>query len=189
VMPFWGRWWDAEHGFASVVLCVQCDVARRGGLFSAVAPPSVRETLSWLEHSPSMLQLQWGRTGPPCCTTWRKGGRSFFPARRSENSSVESLIVARCVVDAPLRVEPTKMAPSLPLIGDRLWPQKYSVMNSKFPRRTGLPRENPPHARRSPSVVMAIEDDGTIRMSRGVARCKSSFLACQLSVFFCTSKI
>jgi hypothetical protein len=64
VMPFGGRWWDAEHGFASVVLCVQCDVARRGGWFPAAAPPSVRETLSWLERSPSMLQLQWGERDP-----------------------------------------------------------------------------------------------------------------------------
>jgi hypothetical protein len=165
--PFWGRWWDAEHGFASVVLCVQCDVAQKGGWFPAAAPLSVRETLSWLEHSPSMLRLQWGRTGPLCCAIWRKGGHSFFPARRSENSSVESSIVARCGVDAPLRVEPTKIAPLLPLMGDRLWPQKYSVMNSKFPRQMGSPRENPPHTRRSSSIVMAIEDDGTIRMSRG----------------------
>jgi hypothetical protein len=36
------------------------------------------------------------------------------------NSLVESSIVARCGVDAPQRVEPTKMAPSLPLLGDRL---------------------------------------------------------------------
>jgi hypothetical protein len=36
------------------------------------------------------------------------------------NSSVESSIVASCGVDAPQRVEPTKMAPSLPLLGDRL---------------------------------------------------------------------
>jgi hypothetical protein len=31
--------------------------------------------------------------------------------------------------------------------------------------------------------VMAIEDDGTIRTSRGVARYKSPFSGCQLSVF------
>jgi hypothetical protein len=40
------------------------------------------------------------------------------------NSSVESSIVAHCGVDAPLRVEPMKMAPSLPLLGDRLTPLK-----------------------------------------------------------------
>jgi hypothetical protein len=38
------------------------------------------------------------------------------------NSSVESSIMARYGVDAPLRVEPTKMAHSLPLLGDRLRP-------------------------------------------------------------------
>jgi hypothetical protein len=33
------------------------------------------------------------------------------------NSSGESSIMARCGVQAPLRVEPTKTAPSLPLLG------------------------------------------------------------------------
>jgi hypothetical protein len=37
-------------------------------------------------------------------------------------SSAESLIVARYGVDAPLRVEPTEMAPSLLLLGERLKP-------------------------------------------------------------------
>jgi hypothetical protein len=39
------------------------------------------------------------------------------------NSSVEST-VARYEVDTPLRVEPAKMAPLLPLLGDRLRPPK-----------------------------------------------------------------
>jgi hypothetical protein len=33
------------------------------------------------------------------------------------NSSVESSIMARCEVDAPRQVEPTKAAPSSPLLG------------------------------------------------------------------------
>jgi hypothetical protein len=40
------------------------------------------------------------------------------------NSSVESLIMACRGVDAPLRVEPTKVAPSSPLLGERLRPSK-----------------------------------------------------------------
>jgi hypothetical protein len=100
------------------------------------------------------------------------------PVDAVRNSLVESSIVA-----------PMKMAPSLPLLGDRLRPPKLSPMNSKFPRQIGSPRKNPPHARCSPSAVMEIEDDGTFGTSRGVARCKSPFLACQLSVFFCTDKI
>jgi hypothetical protein len=40
------------------------------------------------------------------------------------NSSVESSIVAHHGVDAPLRVEPTKAAPSSPLLGERLRPSK-----------------------------------------------------------------
>jgi hypothetical protein len=57
-------------------------------------------------------------------------------------------------------------------------------MNSKFPRQMGSLRENPPHTRRLPSVVMAIGDDGTIGTSRGVARYKSPFVACQQSLYF-----
>jgi hypothetical protein len=40
------------------------------------------------------------------------------------NSSVESSIMARCGVDAPQQVEPTKAAPSSPLSGERLRPLK-----------------------------------------------------------------
>jgi hypothetical protein len=41
-----------------------------------------------------------------------------------KNSSGEFLIVARCRVEAPLLVEPMKMAPSLPLLEERLKPSK-----------------------------------------------------------------
>jgi hypothetical protein len=47
-----------------------------------------------------------------------------FPLDVVRNSSVESSIVAHYGVDTPLRVEPMKMAPSLPLLGDRLRPLK-----------------------------------------------------------------
>jgi hypothetical protein len=44
-------------------------------------------------------------------------------------------------------------------------------------------REKPPHAQRSPSVEKVSVDEGTIETSKGKARCKSPYLACQLSVF------
>jgi hypothetical protein len=40
------------------------------------------------------------------------------------NPSVESSILARCEIDAWLRVEPMKVAPLLPLLGERLRPPK-----------------------------------------------------------------
>jgi hypothetical protein len=46
------------------------------------------------------------------------------PLNAVRNSSMESLIVAHYGVDAPLQVEPTKMAPLLPPLGDRLRPSK-----------------------------------------------------------------
>jgi hypothetical protein len=57
VMPIRAQRWDGEHGLALIVLRGERDAARRGGWFSAVAPPSVGETLSWLVCSPSMLSL------------------------------------------------------------------------------------------------------------------------------------
>jgi hypothetical protein len=43
-----------------------------------------------------------------------------FPLDAMRNSLVESSIVAHCGVHAPLRVEPTKAQPPLPLLGERL---------------------------------------------------------------------
>jgi hypothetical protein len=47
----------AKHELASVVLCGEHDATQRGGWFPPTAPPSMVETLSWLEYSPSMLRL------------------------------------------------------------------------------------------------------------------------------------
>jgi hypothetical protein len=49
-------------------------------------------------------------------------------------------------------------------------------------------KENPLHFRRSPSTMMTIKDDGTIRTYRGEARYKFPFLACQLSMFFALAR-
>jgi hypothetical protein len=46
------------------------------------------------------------------------------PLDTVRNSSVESSIMAHYGVDAPLRVEPTKVVPSSPLLGERLRPPK-----------------------------------------------------------------
>jgi hypothetical protein len=77
-----------------------------------------------------------------------------------------------------------KVAPELLLLGERLGPPKYSVMNSMITRRTISPTEKSLHVKCSPSVVTASADEGTIEMSRGRACCKFPFLAHQLSVFF-----
>jgi hypothetical protein len=45
------------------------------------------------------------------------------------------------------------------------------------------PREKPPYVKHSPSVDKASADEGTIRTSRGKARCKSPFPVRHLSVF------
>jgi hypothetical protein len=71
---FRARWWDAEHGLQLVVLHGERDAAQKGGWLPSTTPPSVGETLSWLECSPSMLRLLWRQTGPPCCAIRGKGG-------------------------------------------------------------------------------------------------------------------
>jgi hypothetical protein len=70
---------------------------------------------------------------------------------------VVSSMMARSDGD-PLRVVPTKKAPWLLPLGERLRPLKLSMMNSRNPKQIVLPREKPLHLRRSPSVVMMIFD-------------------------------
>jgi hypothetical protein len=62
-------------------------------------------------------------------------------------------------------------------------------MNSELPKRTVLLREKLLYVKCTPSVEMVSTDEGTIGMSRGKARCKSSILACQLSVFSAPAKL
>jgi hypothetical protein len=63
--------------------------------------------------------------GPPVLHRLGEGWPKLpSPLDVVRNSSVESSIVVSCGVDAPLRVEPTKTVPSLPLPGDRLRPLK-----------------------------------------------------------------
>jgi hypothetical protein len=73
-------------------------------------------------------------------------------------------------------------------LGERFGPPKQSVMNSRLPKWTVLPREKSLHVKYSPSVEMAIVDEWTIRTFKGKSHYKSSFLACQLSVFSASAK-
>jgi hypothetical protein len=78
-------------------------------------------------------------------------------------------------------IEPSHM-------GETLRPPKWSVMNSRLSKRMVLPRENPPHNKRSPPAATVSTDDGTIGTSRGKARCKCPFLARQLQVLFSSAR-
>jgi hypothetical protein len=61
-------------------------------------------------------------------------------------------------------------------------------MNSNLPRQMVSQREKPSHVKHSPSVVMVSVNEGTIGTSRGKARYKSPYLACQMSVFFAPAR-
>jgi hypothetical protein len=62
--------------------------------------------------------------GPPCCAIWGRVAAASFYTRRSEELLGGVLDCVRYRVDALLRVEPMKIVPSLPLLGDRLRPSK-----------------------------------------------------------------
>jgi hypothetical protein len=123
-----------------------------------------------------------GRASTPCLLgEGRPEPRSLLKVVWS--SLVESPIMAHNGDGGPLRDEPMKVASKSFLRGERLRPLTQLVMNSRLPNRMVSPRERPPHIKRSLSVEMASTDDGTIRTSRGKARYKSPFLACQLLIF------
>jgi hypothetical protein len=96
--------------------------------------------------------------------------------------------MARSGYGGPPRAEPMTMASEPSPMGERLRPPKWSEMNSRLPKRMVLPRENPPHDRRSPSAVTESADDGTIETSRVKARYKSPYQVCQLSMFFAPAR-
>jgi hypothetical protein len=84
----------------------------------------------------------------------------------------------------PLWVEPMKGASESLLLGERLRLPKQSMMNLRLPRQPVSPREKPLHVKHSPLVETVSADEGSIETSREKARCKSLFMARQLSVFF-----
>jgi hypothetical protein len=117
-------------------------------------------------------------------------GRSILPSPSEAvwNSSAESPIMACSGDGGPLWAQPMSMASEASPMGERLRSPKRSAINSRLPKLMVSPREMPPHDSHSPSTVTASDDDGAIGTSRGKARYKSSFLACQLSVFFAPTR-
>jgi hypothetical protein len=72
--------------------------------------------------------------------------------------------------------------------GKRLRRPRRSVVNSMLPKWMVLPGARPTLVGLFPLAMKESFGDGTIRTSRGKARCKSPFLACQLSVFFAPTR-
>jgi hypothetical protein len=89
----------------------------------------------------------------------------------------------------PRRVETMMVASEPSHLGERLRSPKTLAMNSRLTKKMDSSRENPPHIKCSPFAVTVIADEGTIRMSRGKARCKIPLPGMPTIVVFCTSKI
>jgi hypothetical protein len=113
-------------------------------------------------------------------------GRSILPSPFEVmwNSLAESPIMSCNVDSGPSWAEPMMMVSKPSRMGERLRTPKWSAMHLIHAKQMVSSSEKPPHNRRSPLAATASADDETIGMPRGKARCKSPFLACQLSVFF-----
>jgi hypothetical protein len=89
-----------------------------------------RELSSWCVAAMSRMSFSHGVvvTGvsevPMSCFLGEGRLKLPSPLKVMRNSSVESSIMARRGVDAPLRVEPMKAALVAPLLGERLRPPK-----------------------------------------------------------------
>jgi hypothetical protein len=73
--------------------------------------------------------------------------------------------------------------------GERLRRPRRSTVNSRLPKQMVLPRARQTSVGLMPMETKESFGDVTIRTSRGKARYKSPFLACQLSVFFAPTRI
>jgi hypothetical protein len=73
-------------------------------------------------EAPTPCLLGEGRMKPPS------------PLEVMWNSTAESHIMAHSGDGGPLRVEPMTVPSELSLLGERLRPPKYSVMNSRLPK-------------------------------------------------------
>jgi hypothetical protein len=75
-----------------------------------------------------MVWLRWEQAKAPCHAFRERcvGGGGELPSQLHavRNSSVESSIMAHHGVDVLLHVEPMKVAPASPLLGERLRPPK-----------------------------------------------------------------
>jgi hypothetical protein len=105
-------------------------------------------------------------------------GRSILPSSSEVvwSSSADTPVMARSGNGGSPWPEPMTMA------------SEPSPMGERLPKRMVSLREKPQHNKSSPSTTMVSVDDGTIRTSRGKARCKSPYLARELSVFFASTR-
>jgi hypothetical protein len=128
------------------------------------------------------LWLKWEEH--PCCLPEK--GRSVLtsPLGAMGNPSLGSPIMVHCRSSGPPWVGPMMTAPEPSPRGERLRPSNWSLMKSRFPKQMVSPREKPSRDKCLPPAAVTNTDDGTIRTSRGKARCKSPFQACQWPVFF-----
>jgi hypothetical protein len=80
------------------------------------------------------------------------------------------------------------VASQLSNMGERLMPPNRSAMNSRLLKQMVSPRGKTSLDRRSLVIEVMNADDGTIETSRGKARFKSPYLACQLSAFLAPAR-
>jgi hypothetical protein len=115
-----------------------------------------------------------------------KEGRSILPSPFEDvgKSLTEFPVVVHGEDGGSLWVKPMTIVSETSPEGERLRPLKWSAMNLRLPKRMVSPRKQPPHDKHSLLVATTSGDDGTIKTFRGKAHCKSSFLVCQLLVFF-----
>jgi hypothetical protein len=117
-------------------------------------------------------------------------GRLILPSLSEAmwNSSMESSVMAHYGDCVPSRAEPMMVAPEPSFMGKRLCPLNRSTMNMRLLKRMLSPKEKTSLDKCSPSTATVSTNEGTIKTSRGKARCKSPFLACQLLLFFAPTR-
>jgi hypothetical protein len=99
-------------------------------------------------------------------------------------SSSEDSLRAVCRDGDPSYTIPMKMELESHSWGEILrWPRR-STVNSRLPKRMVLPRARPMSVGLLPLAMKESFGEGTIRISKGKAHCKSPFLVHQLLVFF-----
>jgi hypothetical protein len=129
-----------------------------------------------------MVVVKVGGASMPCLPG---EGRSVLPFLLGifMNSSVESLVTVHYRSGGPPWKGPMTMTPEPSLGGEALAAESVSD-ELEIPKQMVLPRKKPSHNKHSSLASAPCVDDGTIGTSRGKARCKSPFLACQQLVFF-----
>jgi hypothetical protein len=100
------------------------------------------------------------------------------PVPDAPPSSSEDSPRAACKEGYPLWTIPMKMAPESHSLRERLWWPKRLLMNCSLPKCLALPGAKPTLVGMLSLVTNESFGDRIIRMSRGKARCKSSYLVC-----------